>query len=55
MGSAEETDRPAGTGEIMAAIDRSEEMAQYVIADLSRDEAWLAIPEKAACPLPAWR
>lgn len=55
MWDATATGRAGGTGEIMAAIDRSEAVAQYVIADLSCDGAWLAMPAAAACSLPAWR
>lgn len=52
QGTGDRVDPPR---EIMAAIDRSEAVARHVIADLSRDGAWLAMPAQAACPLAAWR
>lgn len=55
MGSAEGTDRTARTGEIMAAVDRSGVVPRYVIADISREGAWVAMPAETACSLPAWR
>lgn len=44
-----------GPGEVMAAVDRSAGVSTYVIADVSVDDAWLAMPHAEALALPAWR
>lgn len=43
------------TGEITAAIDRTGPYAEYVIADIDRDGAWVAIRESEALSLDAWK
>jgi hypothetical protein len=42
-------------GEVMAAIDRSGEVSCLVIADVTRDEAWLSVYASEALSLPEWR
>jgi hypothetical protein len=47
---------PGGTRpEVMASVDHSDEGSQYVIADISRDDAWLVMPHDSAPSLPDWR
>lgn len=41
--------------DVMAAVDRSGGVPTYVIADVSVDDAWLAIPDGDALSLSAWR
>ena len=42
-------------GEVMAAIDRSGEVSCLVIADVTRDDAWLSVYASEALSLPEWR
>lgn len=42
-----------GDGEIMAAVDEAEEA--FVIADITRDGAYLSVPRSEAVTLSAWR
>lgn len=47
---------PAGDTEtIMASIDGDSEAEQLIIADVSRDEAWIAMPMAEAPALSHWR
>jgi hypothetical protein len=39
----------------MAAIDDSGATARLVVADISRDDAWLSIPRAEAPTLDEWR
>lgn len=55
-------DNPEATGDdgaptrhVTSAIDRVNGVAQYVIADVSRDGVWLSVPVETACRLSAWR
>lgn len=49
-------DRPhSGRGDVMAAVNRDAGVATYVIADVSVDDAWLAVPDAEALSLSAWR
>lgn len=41
--------------EVMAAIDDAGAETRLVIADVSRDEAWLAVETADARSLPDWR
>jgi hypothetical protein len=41
--------------EVMASVDSTPDGTQFVIADITRDEAWIAVAEADASPLPAWR
>ena len=43
------------SGEVMAAVEEDGCESRYVIADISRDEAWVTAPMKAALDLEAWR
>jgi len=44
-----------GEDDVMAAVDRSAGVSTYVIADVSVDDAWLAMPVAEALALSAWR
>lgn len=44
-----------GGPEIMAAVDDDGEVARFVIADVTADDAWVAAPLDAAAALPEWR
>ena len=57
-GSNRSTRREAssdGEDHVMAAVDRSAGVSTYVIADVSVDDAWLAVPHAEALPLSVWR
>ena len=41
--------------DVMAAVDRAESVPRYVIADVSVDDAWLAVPDAEAVDLVAWQ
>ena len=41
-------------GEVMAAVDGDDEEV-FVIADITRDEAYLSMPLREASTLSAWR
>ncbi|ELZ23611.1 hypothetical protein C475_15108 [Halosimplex carlsbadense 2-9-1] len=41
--------------EIVAAVDETDGMARFVVADIVRDDAWLSAPERDACSLDEWR
>lgn len=40
--------------EVMAAVDPAKTGDEYVIADISRDDAWVSCPVSAAAPLAEW-
>jgi len=44
----------AGTPEVMAAVDDADSRPSYVIADISRDGAWLSVRETDAVILSEW-
>jgi hypothetical protein len=44
-----------GEDDVMAAVDRSAGVSTYVIADVSVDDAWLAVPDAEALRLGNWR
>ena len=54
-------EKPASDGhrgfdeEVMAAIDRGGAAARLVIADVSRDDTWLTVPQSEAPMLREWR
>jgi hypothetical protein len=41
--------------EVMASVDSSSDGASFVIADVTRDDAWLAMPVAEAPALPEWQ
>jgi hypothetical protein len=41
-------------GDVMAAVDEGP-VEEFVLADVSRDEAYVTIPLADAASLPAWR
>ena len=43
------------SGEVMAAIEEDGSQSRYVIADISRDDAWVSAPTTATRDLEAWR
>lgn len=40
---------------IVAAIDQEESFEKFIIADISRDDAWISIRNREAPVLEAWR
>lgn len=44
-----------GSGEIVGVIDDGSATAEFVIADITRDDAWIAVPAQDAAPLEEWR
>ena len=44
-----------GGADVMAAVDRLGNVPTYVIADVSVDDAWVAMPTAEALDLAAWR
>jgi hypothetical protein len=42
------------TAEVMASVDSTDEGATYVIADVTCDDAWVAMPVSDAPALPEW-
>lgn len=53
MDSALTPGRP--TGSVMASVDGDNEEERLIIADVSRDEAWVAMPIAEAPGLSRWR
>ncbi|MFW5922381.1 MAG: DUF7556 family protein [Halodesulfurarchaeum sp.] len=41
--------------EVMAAVEKDDSQSRYVIADISRDEAWVTAAMDATLDLEAWR
>ena len=41
--------------EVVATVDDTDGAAQFVVADIARDGAWLSVPAVAACSLDEWR
>lgn len=48
------TSRDSGT-DVMASLDGDGPESRLVIADISRDEAWVSMTANDATPLSAWR
>lgn len=46
---------PAGDGEVMVSVDGSGAAARVVIADISRDGAWVSFPLAEAAAITEWR
>lgn len=46
--------RVTSGGETVAAVDEVDGRPHLVVADITRDEAWLAVPESAGVELDAW-
>lgn len=42
-------------GDVMVSVDGDGPAARVVIADISRDEAWVSFPLEAAAALGDWR
>lgn len=42
------------SGETVAAVDEMDGRPHLVVADISRDDAWIAVPESAGVELDAW-
>jgi len=45
----------ADPGTVMAALDEDSGEQRLVIADVSREEAWVSMTAAAASELPEWR
>jgi hypothetical protein len=41
--------------DVMASLDDEGRESRLVIADISRDDAWVSVTEADATPLSAWR
>jgi len=41
-------------GETVAAVDEIDGRPHLVVADISRDDAWIAVTESAAAPVEEW-
>lgn len=52
---SEATQRPAPSGMVMASIDSERDGERLIIADVSRDDAWISMPKGAAPTLSTWR
>ena len=48
------SDRPADD-DVISTVDRSGTRPLFIVADISRDDAWVSVPENEACPLDGWR
>ncbi|ELY94014.1 hypothetical protein C482_18869 [Natrialba chahannaoensis JCM 10990] len=52
----EPLDRQTGTdSDVVAAIDEIDGEAQFIIADIARDDAWLSTTPSSAAELEQWR
>ncbi|MFA9426725.1 hypothetical protein [Natronorubrum sp. A-ect3] len=47
--------QPDNDGTVVTAIDEIDGRSHLVIADITRDDVWLSIPERAAVSLETWR
>ena len=47
--------QPNDNGTVVAAIDEIDGRSHLVIADITRDNVWLSMPERAAVSLEMWR
>ncbi|WP_168927096.1 DUF7556 family protein [Natronorubrum aibiense] len=45
----------ADDGSVVAAIDEIDGRSHLVIADITRDDVWLSMPERDAVSLETWR
>ena len=52
--AAQPTPTVSGT-DVMASLDDDGPESRLVIADITRDEAWVSMTEADATPLSAWR
>lgn len=55
---AADAERVTGTANdpcVMAAIDEEDKSARLVLADISRDDAWISARLDAVCSLSTWR
>ncbi|MFB6137588.1 MAG: hypothetical protein ABEJ42_04515 [Halobacteriaceae archaeon] len=54
-----DTTAPGGSGpfgpDVMASVDDDGRESRFVIADISRDEAWVSVSADAATSLASWR
>jgi hypothetical protein len=46
--------RSVSGGETVAAVDEIDGQPHLVVADISRDDAWVAVAESAAVPADEW-
>ncbi|MFW5937300.1 MAG: DUF7556 family protein [Halanaeroarchaeum sp.] len=49
------TGHASAAPEVMASVDDEGRESRFVIADISRDEAWVSASADAATALAAWR
>ncbi|QLH78504.1 hypothetical protein HZS55_14935 [Halosimplex rubrum] len=48
-------ERSVDEREVVSTVDDADGAAQFVVADIARDEAWVSIEETDACSLDEWR
>lgn len=41
--------------EVMASVDTKGSSRRLIIADISRDDAWISMPMSESVPIPAWQ
>ncbi|WP_195156042.1 DUF7556 family protein [Halococcus agarilyticus] len=46
---------PVAADDVMASVDDDGSVERFVIADISRDDAWISMALDGAASLPAWR
>lgn len=46
---------PNGGGDVMAAVDQSGSIPTFIVADVTADDVWIAMPEEQAPSLADWR
>ena len=46
---------PVVADDVMASVDDDGNVERFVIADISRDDAWVSMALDGAASLPAWR
>lgn len=47
--------RSGDPSDVVAAVDEIDGQSHLVIADIARDDVWVAVPEEAAASLEEWR
>ncbi|MFA9516449.1 hypothetical protein ACERIT_04405 [Halopenitus sp. H-Gu1] len=46
---------PMSSPDVMASVDATQSRSEFVIADVSREDAWMSIEEADAAVLEEWR
>lgn len=53
--TVEAFDARSGSGDVMSAVDSTGDTERFVVADVTRDDAWLATPTADAVSTVEWR